>query len=149
MTDKQEPVSITKRNLSKVVHEWEETNGKKISEEEWIDFTYKGIFEIETAIVNSFTNCRKLSLSSNTIVKITDIQLKNLEILSLGRNKIKYIRGLDLLGGSLKQLWISYNDIDRLDGLKNLLKLEVLYISNNMISNIDELNILVIFYYYS
>ena len=43
------------------------------------------------------------------------------------------------MGKSLKELWISYNEIEKLDGLKSLIKLEKLYIGNNL-SKIDELN---------
>jgi dynein light chain 1 len=42
----------------------------------------------------------------------------------------------------LKQLWISYNEIEKLDPLKNLINLEVLYIANNMIGKVDELSYL-------
>ena len=44
---------------------------------------------------------------------------------------------------TLKQLWISYNEIEKLDSLKNLANLEILYIGNNLIAKIDELNYLV------
>ena len=47
---------------------------------------------------------------------------------------------MDFIGKSLKELWISYNEIEKLDGLKSLVKLEKLYIGNNLISKIDELN---------
>ena len=47
---------------------------------------------------------------------------------------------MDFLGKSLKELWISYNEIEKLDGLKSLIKLEKLYIGNNLISKIEELN---------
>ncbi len=47
---------------------------------------------------------------------------------------------MDFLGKSLRELWISYNEIEKLDGLKSLVKLEKLYIGNNLISKIDELN---------
>ena len=40
----------------------------------------------------------------------------------------------------MKELWISYNEIEKLDGLKSLVKLKKLYIGNNSISKIDELN---------
>ena len=36
-------------------------------------------------------------------------QLRNLEILSLARNQIKKISGLEEVGGTLKELWLSYN----------------------------------------
>jgi dynein light chain 1 len=42
----------------------------------------------------------------------------------------------------LKQLWISYNEIEKLDSVKNLVNLEVFYVGNNNISKIDELNYL-------
>ena len=64
--------------------------------------------------------------------------LRNLEILSLSRNNIKKISGLDEIGLTLKQLWLSYNLIERLDGLQTCVKLEVLFISNNKIKNWDE-----------
>jgi len=43
----------------------------------------------------------------------------------------------------LTELWISYNEIERLDTMKNLVNLEKFYIGNNMIQRIDELNNLV------
>lgn len=52
----------------------------------------------------------------------------------------RQIKGLDYIGKTLKELWISYNQIERLDGLKALNKLQKLYIGNNSISKIDELN---------
>ena len=64
-----------------------------------------------------------------------------MKILSLGRNLIKKIEGLDAVADTLEQLWISYNQIERLNGIgkKALLlaecckKLKVLYASNNKI----------------
>lgn len=42
----------------------------------------------------------------------------------------------------MKQLWISYNEIDKLDGLKNLVKLEVLYIGCNDICKLSDLDVI-------
>ena len=138
------PVPQPKFNLLKIVQQLEpdhETEtGKKFSEETHVDLIFRSIQDLDTQTLNSFAACTKLSLSSNFIVKIPDIHLKNLEILSLGRNKIKVIRGLDFVGNTLKQLWISYNEIDKLDGLQALLKLEVFYVGNNNIAKVDELN---------
>ncbi len=50
---------------------------------------------------------------------------------------------MEWVAGTLKNLWISYNEIDKLDPLRCMQKLEVLYIGNNMIAKIDELNNLV------
>ncbi len=85
-----EITSVPRKQLSKVVQEWEELNQKKISEETFVELIYKGIGELDLQTINSFTNCTKLSLSSNFITKIPDIQLIHLETLSLGRNKIRY-----------------------------------------------------------
>ena len=78
-----------KRPIQKAVTEWEEKNNKKLSEEEHVSLIFNGILDVDSATLNSFTACVKLSLSSNFISKIQDIHLKNLKILSLGRNKIK------------------------------------------------------------
>ncbi len=66
-------------------------------------------------------------------------KLKNLKILSLARNNIKRITGLDEIGQSLEQLWISYNQIEKLEGLNGCVKLTTLFISNNRIKVWDEL----------
>ena len=60
--------------------------------------------------------------------------LKNLQILSLGRNQIKRIYGLEDVGKNLKQLWISYNIIESLNGLApHCSELEILYIGHNKV----------------
>lgn len=81
--------SEPKPNLTKVLKD-EEALGKNFAEEEVIDLIFRGIGELDSSI-NTFKNCRKLSLSSNFINRIPEIQLDKLEILSLGRNRIKYI----------------------------------------------------------
>ena len=40
------------------------------------------------------------------------------QVLSLGRNLIKKIEGLDGVSDTLEELWISYNLIDKLAGLE-------------------------------
>ena len=42
------------------------------------------------------------------------------------------------MAGTLEQLWLSYNLIDRLDNLAPLQKLHTFYISNNRIKNWEE-----------
>ena len=44
------------------------------------------------------------------------------------------IVGLEGLSNTLEQLWISYNNIDKLKNIGNLRKLRVLYMSNNKVS---------------
>ena len=56
-----------------------------------------------------------------------------------GRNQIKQITGLENIGGNLKNLWLSYNNISVLNGLDCCVKLEQLYLSNNKITSMDEI----------
>jgi hypothetical protein len=69
--------------------------------------------------------------------------LEKLRILSLARNNLKKISGLEELADSLEELWLSYNQIEKLGGLAALKKLRVLYIGNNRIKGADELTKLV------
>eukprot|EP00996_Jenningsia_fusiforme_P002933 NODE_3741_length_924_cov_33.532571_g3440_i0.p1 GENE.NODE_3741_length_924_cov_33.532571_g3440_i0~~NODE_3741_length_924_cov_33.532571_g3440_i0.p1 ORF type:complete len:248 (-),score=78.48 NODE_3741_length_924_cov_33.532571_g3440_i0:181-822(-) len=84
-------------------------------------------------------NVRHLSLSTNAIDKIAPglKELEHLEILSLGRNNIKKLENLDL--PNLRELWMSYNRVEKLSGLDKLKKLQVLYMSNNLISSWSEI----------
>lgn len=66
--------------------------------------------------------------------------LKNLKILSLGRNYIKSFAGLETLGDTLEELWISYNLIEKLKGVNVLRNLKVLYMSNNLVREWAEVN---------
>lgn len=93
------------------------------------------------AALNGLVNVKKLSLSTNAIDKMISLPgLKNLEILSLGRNQIKKIAGLEEVGATLRELWISYNHISTLDGLHPCVKLQSLFISNNKIKVWEELS---------
>ena len=62
-----------------------------------------------------------------------------LEILSLARNNISRIEGLEPVAGTLQQLWLSYNNISKLDGLPALPQLRVLYLANNLIRDLKEI----------
>ncbi|CAE8608010.1 unnamed protein product [Polarella glacialis] len=84
--------------------------------------------------LNQLVNVRHLALSTNCIDKMISLPaLKNIEILSLGRNMIKKISGLEEIGATLRELWISYNSISDLGGLSACTKLTTLFISNNKI----------------
>mmetsp|Transcript_18300 Transcript_18300/g.25708 ORF Transcript_18300/g.25708 Transcript_18300/m.25708 type:complete len:197 (-) Transcript_18300:73-663(-) len=90
--------------------------------------------------LNDLTACTHLGLSTNCIDRIQPLPgLKNLKILSLGRNVIRKFEKLDDVASTLEQLWVSYNQIDKLDGLANMRELQVLYMSNNSIKTFDEL----------
>jgi dynein light chain 1 len=91
--------------------------------------------------LNGLVAVKHLSLSTNSIDKMISLpSLRNLEILSLGRNMIKKIAGLEEVGATLKELWLSYNLINTLDGLHSCLKLEILFMANNKLANWDELD---------
>lgn len=91
------------------------------------------------ASLSTLANCEKLSLSTNVIEKIANLNgLKNLKVLSLGRNNIKSLTGLEAVGDTLEELWISYNNIEKLKGINVLKKLKVLYMSNNNVKEWGE-----------
>merc|ERR1719281_1974991 len=91
--------------------------------------------------LNQLENCERLSLSTNCIDRIINLpKLKNLKILSLGRNNIKRIVGLDEIGQTLEQLWLSYNFIEKLEGLNPCIKLHTLFMSNNKVKSWDEIS---------
>ncbi|XP_065364252.1 dynein axonemal light chain 1 [Calliphora vicina] len=91
--------------------------------------------------LGTLTECRKLSLSTNMIEKITGIgSLKNLRILSLARNNIKALNGIEPLGDTLEELWVSYNVIEKLKPLEVMKALKVFYVSNNSIKDWSEFN---------
>ncbi len=135
---------VQKIPISKAIAIWEaeeKNQGKKLADEEVVDLIFRAIDTLDTSI-NTLVNCRKLSLSSNLIFKLPEFQLPKLEILSLGRNKIKKISGLNYVADTLKELWISYNEITSLDGIKDCNKLEVLYVGNNLLASYNDLNAL-------
>lgn len=91
--------------------------------------------------LSALVKCEKLSLSTNMIKRVVGLsQLKNLKILSLGRNQIRYIDGIESVAETLEQLWISYNMISKLGGIGAMKKLKVMYIGNNLISDWNELD---------
>ncbi|KAL4238935.1 Dynein light chain 1 [Mactra antiquata] len=91
------------------------------------------------ASLSTLIQCEHLSLSTNTIEKIANLNgLKNLKILSLARNNIKSLTGLEAVGDTLEELWISYNFIEKLKGINVLKKLKVLLIrQNNVKDNVE------------
>ncbi|KAG8467371.1 hypothetical protein KFE25_000687 [Diacronema lutheri] len=90
--------------------------------------------------LGTLKKCKHLRLSSNQIDRIGSLAgMESLEILSLARNQLKKIENLDSVAGTLKQLWISYNNIVALNGIEKLQNLEVLYMSNNKVHDIKEI----------
>ncbi|SPR01525.1 U2A'/phosphoprotein 32 family A C-terminal domain-containing protein [Plasmodiophora brassicae] len=129
--------------IKECLQKWEEKHpGQKASEAKVVKLMCQvpPIQKMDGKL-NDLAACEHLSLSTNMIDKIFPLPgLKNLRILSLARNNIKKISGLDELAESLEELWLSYNQIEKLAGLSALKKLRVLYIGNNRIKGADELN---------
>ncbi|KAL7537128.1 hypothetical protein ACHAXR_007606 [Thalassiosira sp. AJA248-18] len=99
------------------------------------------IAKLDTKVLGSLKKCEKLSLSTNMIDRMVNLTgMSELKVLSLGRNNIKKIEKLEDVGGTLQQLWISYNQIASLDGLACLTNLKTLYCSNNAIKSFSELD---------
>lgn len=89
--------------------------------------------------LNQFENCTKLSLSTNNIDRFIALpKLRNLKVLSLGRNQIRRIISLEEIGQTLEELWLSYNVIEKLDGLQPCVKLHTFYLSNNKVRDWGE-----------
>lgn len=98
------------------------------------------IDKMDSSVLSGLKKCRHLALSTNNIDKISSLQgLVSLEVLSLGRNQIKRLENLDSVADTLRQLWISYNLIEKLNGIEKCKKLKVLYISNNKIEKWQEI----------
>eukprot|EP00743_Colponemidia_sp_Colp-15_P001110 GILK01001222.1.p1 GENE.GILK01001222.1~~GILK01001222.1.p1 ORF type:complete len:209 (-),score=26.65 GILK01001222.1:154-744(-) len=127
---------------AKAIEKWEEKNQARAADAEVVKLLCQipPIEKMDNSL-NNLTNCRHLSLSTNCIEKMINLPgLRNLEILSLGRNNIKKIQGLEEVGQTLRELWISYNQIEKLDGLQPCVRLTTLFISNNKIKNWDEIS---------
>ena len=121
--------------IKAALKKWEEASGKKSSEAKEIKLigVYPPIEKMEGPL-HILVNCEKLSLSTNLIVNIQNLQvLKNLKVLSLGRNLIKSLQGIEGAGETLEQLWLSYNQIDKLKPIRNMTKLHTLYMAHNLV----------------
>ena len=128
-------------SLREAIRRWEQKNGISPQEATEVNLMCQLPNPLEKLDneINQFENCEKLSLSTNSIIQIVPMQrLKNLKILSLARNNIKRIQNLEDVAATLEQLWLSYNQIERLDNLAPLQKLHTFYISNNKLRNWEE-----------
>ena len=82
-------------------------------------------------------SCKKLSMSSNVIEKIAYLNGLQLEILSLGRNQIRKLDGIEACKDTLQEVWVSHNCIDKLTVFVNypFPKLKKIFAACNNISN--------------
>ncbi|KAH3852008.1 dynein axonemal light chain 1-like isoform X2 [Dreissena polymorpha] len=126
--------------IKDAIAKFEEKEGVKASEAEHVSLISQlPPVEKMDASLSTLVKCTRLSLSTNCIEKIANLNgLKNLKILSLGRNNIKSLTGLEAVGDTLEELWISYNKIEKLKGINVLKKLKVLFMSNNEVKDLGE-----------
>lgn len=127
--------------LKEALKEWEKKEEGRVKEEAEEVLLYGWLPSIAKmdASLSTLKKCKKLSLSTNQIDKITSISgMDNLQILSVGRNNIKKVEGLDGVVDTLEQLWISYNLVEKLAGVEKLKNLTTLYMSNNKVSDWKE-----------
>ncbi|NXM39916.1 DNAL1 protein, partial [Gymnorhina tibicen] len=123
--------------IKEALARWEEKSGQKASEAKEVKL-YGQIPPVEKmdGALSALVNCEKLSLSTNCIDRIANLSnLKKLRILSLGRNNIKNLNGLEAVADTLEELWISYNLIEKLRGIRAMKKLKILYMSNNLVKD--------------
>ncbi|XP_032819789.1 dynein axonemal light chain 1 isoform X2 [Petromyzon marinus] len=127
-------------SIKEGIAKWEEKAGEKAGEAKIVKLyaQYPPIEKMDASL-SLLASCEKLSLSTNCIEKIANLNgLKFIKILSLGRNNIKNLSGLEAVGDTLEELWISYNNIEKLKGIHVLKKLRVLYMSNNLVKEWSE-----------
>ncbi|KAJ3109942.1 Dynein light chain 1, axonemal, partial [Phlyctochytrium bullatum] len=122
-------------SIKDAIKAWEDKTGQSAAEAPVVKLLSQQPFIVKMdASLAQLAKCEHLGLSTNQIEKISNLNgLSCLKILSLGRNSIKKIEGLDAVSETLEELWISYNQIERLNGIECCKKLKVLYASNNKI----------------
>lgn len=129
-------------NVKAAIKRWEEKNpGQNVVEATKVKLCalMPPVTKMDANTLNTLTNCEWLSLSTNSIDKMVRLELPNLKILSLARNRIKKIDGLQAVAGSLEQLWLSYNEVREVDGVLCCPKLKTLYMAHNNIKDWGEI----------
>ncbi|KAL2919937.1 hypothetical protein HK105_200003 [Polyrhizophydium stewartii] len=91
----------------------------------------------EATVVKLFMSQPLIVKMDASLATLAKVELPCLRILSLGRNNIKKIEGLDAVADTLEELWVSYNQIEKLNGVECCKKLKILYASNNKIKAWD------------
>ncbi|XP_054706498.1 dynein axonemal light chain 1-like [Uloborus diversus] len=127
--------------LKDALKKWAEKTGESPAEATVVKLNgwIPSIDKLDASLA-TLCNCEKLSLSTNIIDKLTNLNsLTNIKILSIGRNNLKSFNGIESIAEILEELWASYNNIDKLKPVASLKNLKVLYMSNNNLKDINEL----------
>ena len=122
-------------SLRNCLKKWEDVYERKCGEA--VEVKLIGVFPPIEKMDNSLGKlimCEKLSLSTNMIISINNIQnMKRLKVLSLGRNLIKSLAGIEAASATLEELWISYNGVEKLTPFTKMLKLKTLFMAHNCV----------------
>ncbi|KAG6463151.1 hypothetical protein O3G_MSEX013700, partial [Manduca sexta] len=135
-------MALKPTTCKEAIARWEKAKNESAADAKVVElqFQWPPIEKMDGAL-STLVNCEKLSLSSNMIDKIAGIAgMRSLKILSLGRNYIKSLAGIETVAETLEELWISYNPIDKLKGIGSLKNMRVLYMCNNMVKEWVEFN---------
>lgn len=132
--------------IKEAIKVWEEKHQKVAADATVVKLFMQQPFIVKIeAGLSVLAKCEHLSLGTNQIDRMSNFQgLGCLRILSLSRNNIKKIEGLDAVADTLEELWLSYNLIEKLNGVEMCKKLKILYVSNNKIKAWDGMTSLVI-----
>lgn len=132
---------MSQSSCKEAIKKWQDENeGKSVAEETTVKlcFVIPPIGKMDPAL-KELAHVEQLSLSTNQIERIANLNgFKNLKVLSLGRNNLKSLAGLEQVAETLEQLWISYCLIEKLKGVSVLKKVKVLYMSNNKVKDWKE-----------
>ena len=124
---------------------WEKKHGVSASDADVVKL-YMQLPPIKSMDSNlsTLSAVKHLALSTNAIEKISHLSgLHNIVTLSLSRNNIKKLENLEPISGTLQNLWISYNSIERLVGIRLCKKIKQLYIRYNKVRDWSQFEYLV------
>ncbi|XP_063546142.1 dynein axonemal light chain 1-like [Cydia strobilella] len=135
-------MALKPTSCKEAIARWEKAKEQVATEATVIELQFQWPpIEKMDGVLSTLVACEKLSLSSNMIDKIAGIAgMKSLKILSLGRNNIKSLAGIETVADTLEELWMSYNPIDKLKGIGAMKNLRVFYLSNALIKEWVEFN---------
>lgn len=83
--------------------------------------------------------CKKLMISTNNIQEIKFLPPR-IEVLSIGRNLLTKLTGIEKAAATLTQLWMSYNSVKDLRPIAACKRLTVLYLAHNKVEKQTELD---------
>ncbi|CAF1116652.1 unnamed protein product [Adineta ricciae] len=139
-------------SASEAIARWEKQTGQSAHQAKEIMLNgYYPPINVMDASIEKLLHCEKLSLSTNMIEKIAHLnglrKSKNFIVWRVFRKSSikkedssnRHSLQQEVLNETLEELWISYNSIQKFDGILNMKKLRVLYISNNQIKDWSEI----------